>query len=64
MNTTSKGITLAEYGHAKVDEGLPQVNVSYVVKQENCRPLFYEVYPGSIVDNVEFEYMIQKAEEY
>lgn len=64
MNTHSKGIELAEYGHAKVDEGLPQVNVSYVVKQENCRPLFYEVYPGSIIDNTEFEYMIQKAKEY
>lgn len=64
MNTHSKGIELAEYGHAKVDEGLPQVNVSYVVKQEDCRPLFYEVYPGSIIDNTEFEYMIQKAKEY
>lgn len=64
MNTYSKGIELAEYGHAKVDEGLPQINVSYAVKQEDCRPLFYEVYPGSIIDNTEFEYMIGKAEEY
>lgn len=64
MNTYSKGIELAEYGHPKIDEGLPQVNISYVVKQENCRPLFYEVYPGSVIDNSEFEYMIQKAEEY
>lgn len=64
MNTASKGIELAEYGHPKIDEGLPQVNLSYVVKQENCRPLFYEVYPGSIIDNSEFEYMIQKTEEY
>lgn len=64
MNTASKGITLAEYGHPKVDEGLPQINLSYVVKQEGCRPLFYEVYPGSIIDNSEIEFMIQKAEEY
>lgn len=64
MNTASKGITLAEYGHPKVDEGLPQVNMSYVVKQDNCRPLFYETYPGSVIDNSEFEYMIQKCKEY
>lgn len=64
MNTSSKGITLAEYGHPKVDEELPQVNISYATSASDSKPLFYEIYPGSIIDNSQFMYMLNKASEY
>lgn len=64
MNTSAKGITLAEYGHPKVDEELPQVNISYATSALDSKPLFYEIYPGSIIDNSQFTYMLNKASEY
>ena len=64
MNTSAKGIALAEYGHPKIDEGLPQVNISYATSAIDSKPLFYEVYPGSIIDNSQFSYMLNKASEY
>lgn len=64
MNTSAKGIELAEYGHAKDDEEKPQVNVSYVINQENSLPLLYEVYNGSVIDNSQCIYMIEKVKEY
>ena len=53
MNTSAKGITLAEYGHPKVDEELPQVNISYATSAIDSKPLFYEIYPGSIILMIE-----------
>lgn len=64
FNTCAAGIELADYGHPKVDEGLPQVNLSYTVRQEDSRPLFYELYEGSIIDNVQCSLMVEKAREY
>lgn len=64
MNTSAKGISLAEYGHPKVDEELPQVNISYATSAIDSKPLFYEIYPGSIIDNSQFTYMLNKASEY
>lgn len=39
-----------EYGHAKEDKGLPVFNYSIDYDCNNREPLFYEGYPGSIVD--------------
>lgn len=64
INTSSNGITLAEYGYAKDNDEIPQVNISYALDQSNNIPLFYETYRGSINDSSEFEYMIKKAEEF
>ena len=64
FNTYSKGIELADYGHPKVDEGLPQYNLSYSVKQEDSTPLFYELYDGSVIDNTQMQVMVEEARDY
>ena len=64
FNTHAQGIELADYGHSKVDEGLPQYNLAYAVNQEDSTPLFYELYDGSVIDNTELEFMIEEANEY
>lgn len=64
MNTAAKGIELADYGHPKVDEGLPQVNISYAVKQDDTTPLFYELYDGSIVDYAQCSCMVELAHDF
>lgn len=64
INTRAEGIDLAEYGHAKDDSSLPQVNLSYAVNHDDGTPLFYELYPGSIIDNSQCTYMVDKAKEY
>ena len=64
MNTKAEGIDMAEFGHAKENNDIPQVNLSYAVKQSNATPLFYEMYPGSIIDNAQCSYMVDQARAY
>lgn len=64
FNTYSRGIELAHYGHPKVDEGIPQINLSYVVNQEDSTPLFYELYDGSVIDKSQCSYMVESAHDY
>ena len=63
-NSNAQGIQLLEYGHSKKDNDLRQVNYSYASLAEDATPLFYEIYPGSIVDNAELRSMALKAKEY
>ena len=53
-----------EYGHAKVDKGLPVFNYSIDYECNNREPLFYEGYPGSIVDVSQLQCMLDKAMAY
>jgi len=55
---------MAEYGHPKIDIGAPQVNLSYAIDEKDGTPLFYELYPGSIVDNSQCKFMVDKAKDY
>ena len=64
FNSYAKGIELTNFGHPKVDEGLPQFNLSYSVRQTDTTPLFYELYEGSINDISQFAWMIEMAKEY
>lgn len=64
MNCVAGNLELAEYGHAKDNEELPQVNVSLGYNQTDNVPLFYSVYPGSIIDNTECTKMIERANHY
>ena len=64
MNTYSEGIEIAELGHAKDDDEVPIVNMSYSIDQKNGTPLFYETYMGSIIDNSQLTYMVDRAKEY
>lgn len=64
LNCSNEESDLSEYGHAKVDEGLPQINLSYAINHNSGLPLFYELYPGSITDMSETKIMIDKAKNY
>lgn len=64
MNTVAGNLTLAEYGHAKDDPDLPQINLSIGYNQTDNIPLFYELYPGSIIDNTECQKMVERANTY
>ena len=57
-------IEMVEYGHSKSDKGLPVFNFSVAYDKNNRVPLFYEAYPGSIVDISQLQYMLQKAKSY
>ena len=60
-NCQAGEINLAEYGHAKADKTKPVINYSIGYDHNNKEPLFYEEYPGSIVDISQLDYMINKA---
>ena len=64
INTQATGVDLAEFGYAKDDDRLPQVNLAYASKVNDATPLFYENYPCSIIDNSQFRYMLDKANEF
>ena len=64
MNTAAEGIDMAEFGHAKDNPEAEQVNISYALNHENATPLFYEMYPGSIIDNAQCTHMVDRAKEY
>ena len=64
MNTVAGRVEMAEYGYAKEDSEKPQVNVSLAYDQDNSIPLFYESYPGSIIDNTQCRQMAERAERY
>lgn len=64
MNTKAEGVEMAEFGHAKDDSSVPQVNISYAVNHADATPLFYEMYPGSIIDNTQCSHMVDQAKEY
>lgn len=64
MNNTSGNIELSEYGKAKDNVELPQINLSLAYDQTDEVPLFYEIYPGSIIDIAECEKMVERAQRY
>ena len=64
INTYASGVDIAEFGHSKEDVVLPQVNISYAYDQKVGKPLFYNVYPGSIPDQNELYDMLNSAYEY
>ena len=63
-NCQAGDIEMAEYGHAKDDQGKPVINYSVAYDRNNREPLFYEEYPGSIVDISQLQYMLERARGY
>ena len=57
-------IEIAEYGHAKDGKDYPVFNYSIAYDRDNREPLFYEEYPGSIVDMAQLQIMLDKAKGY
>jgi hypothetical protein len=65
-NKTSQAgeIDIVEIGHPKVDVNKPIFNYSVAYDRNNQEPLFYESYPGSIVDISQLQYALEKAKAY
>lgn len=57
-------IALAEMGHPKECKDLPVINFSIAYDKGNREPLFYEEYPGSVVDVSQLQFMLEKAKAY
>lgn len=57
-------VELAEFGHEKDVQKKKIYNFSVAYDMHNRTPLFYEEYPGSINDNSQLSYMLEKAEAY
>ena len=63
-NCQAGDLEIVEFGKSKTDSRLPIFNYSIAFDQNNEEPLFYEEYPGSIVDVSQLQYMLGKAEGY
>ena len=63
-NCQAGDIDIVEFGHPKMDMGLPVFNYSIAYDTENKEPLFYEKYPGSINDISQLEFLLDKAYGY
>ena len=50
FNVSSVNVESAEWGKAKIDEGLPQVNVAYFLERKTGLPVYFDIYYGSIID--------------
>ena len=61
-NCQAGDIEIVEYGHPKDNQGAPVFNYSIAYDQSNCMPLFYEEYPGSVVDVSQLQFMLMKAD--
>lgn len=60
----SGDIEIAEHGYSKDGQDKPIFNYSVAYDRNNRVPLFYEEYPGSIVDVSQLQYMLEKAKGY
>ena len=63
-NCQAGDIDLIEYGKAKEEKGLPIFNHAIANDNKNQVPLFYEIYPGSITDVSQFEFLVEKIRSY
>ncbi|HIV14675.1 MAG TPA: transposase [Candidatus Avisuccinivibrio pullicola] len=64
-NKNSRGdLDFAEFGHAKIDQGIPIINISLAFDKTNRVPLFYEEYPGSVNDISMLQYLAEKVLTY
>jgi transposase len=60
LSSTSKMMDVLEYGYNKDHEPLPQLNISMVAHKDLGIPLFFDVYPGSVVDVTTLRNTIKK----
>lgn len=62
QSSASKGSRhLAEFGHAKQNEGIPQINTAMFVDERTGIPLFYEHFLGSVLDKSQTPFTLAKA---
>lgn len=63
-NSQAGDVEIVEYGKPKADMGFPVFNYAVGYDVKNREPLFYEKYPGSIVDVSQLKLMLNKAAGY
>ena len=63
-NSRAGDVEIVEYGKPKNDMGFPVFNYAVGYDVDNREPLFYEKYPGSIVDVSQLKLMLDKAQGY
>lgn len=63
-NCQAGDVDFVEFGHAKDDQNKPILNYSIAYDKNNREPLFYEMYPGSVVDVSQLQYMLEKTKGY
>ncbi len=63
-NCLAGDLECVEIGHPKDDNGKPVLNYSIAYDHNNSEPLYYEEYPGSIVDVSQLQQMLLKAKGY
>ena len=63
-NSQAGDLSMVEFGKAKDDSRLPVFNYSLGHDLVHREPLFYEEYPGSVVDVSQLQYMLGKAYGY
>lgn len=65
-NKTSQAgeVDMVEFGHPKDDQGKEIFNYFIAYDRNNREPLFYEAYPGSIVDILQLQFTLEKAKGY
>lgn len=59
-NVSSTQVLSAEYGKAKVDEGLPQINVAYFLDRKSGIPIYFDMFSGSIIDMSHCKTVLEK----
>lgn len=60
ISSYTSAIQFFEYGHNRDGRHVPQVNLSLVVDKKRGIPIFYDLYPGSIVDVSTLKNTIEK----
>jgi hypothetical protein len=63
-NSQAGELSMVEFGKAKDDSRLPVFSHSIAHDVGNRIPLFYEEYPGSVVDVSQLQFMLGKAKGY
>lgn len=63
-NCQAGDIEMVEFGHVKDNKELPVYNYAIAYDTYNREPLFYEQYPGSIVEVSQLQYMLEKSMGY
>ncbi len=63
-NCQAGEIDMVEFGHPKEDQGKEIFNYSVAYDRTNSEPLYYEAYPGSIIDISQLRYTLKKAKGY
>ena len=63
QNTHFSDNSLAEYGKAKLNENLPDINTAMFVDEKTGIPIYYEHFYGSILDKSETPVTLEKVED-